>query len=176
MIKLEGVKVILKTLEREHCEKLWQEYEPELPISTEPLNPGLSIEGAARWFETIQNEQGRSQIYLGIFTQLGDLVGDIQLAHIDWRNRSASLGISLTKKKHRGCGYGTDAINALVKFAFKELDLYRISARTLVHNKAARRVLENTGFTLEGTEREAVYISGRRWDRLFFGLLRNEIG
>ena len=33
---------------------------------------------------------------------------------------------------------------------------------------------EKTGFVQEGREREAVYGSNNRWDRLVFGLLRAE--
>ena len=175
MIKLEGNKVVLHTLEREHCRQLWQEYEPVLPVATEPLNPGLSIEGAETWFEEIQKTQGKSQVYLGIFANNGALIGDIQLANIDWRNRSASLGISITKKEQRGSGYGTDAVMVICKYAFDSLDLYRITARTLVHNTTARHVLENAGFIYEGCEREAVTIAGRRWDRLIFGLLMTDL-
>jgi RimJ/RimL family protein N-acetyltransferase len=174
MIELTGKYIALRTLEREHCRQLWQEYEPEEPVPTEPLQPGYSIEGADKWFEEIQNVQGKTQVYLGIFSNQGDLIGDIQLTNIDWRNRSASIGMSITKREHRGRGYGTDAVLLLVKYAFEALDLFRLSARTLVHNAAARRVLENADFQLEGCEREAVTIAGRRWDRLTFGLLRSD--
>ena len=175
MIELAGKNVKLRTLEREHCRYLWQEYEPEQPVATEPVNPGLSIESAETWFEEIQKTQGKTQVYLGIFLTNGDLIGDIQLAHIDWRNRSASLGISITKRENRGRGYGTDAVLTLIKYAFESLDLFRLSANTLVHNTGARQVLENASFKLEGCERESVTISGRRWDRLRFGLIRTDL-
>ena len=173
MIELVGKKVVLRALERAHCRRLWDDYEPEHP-ATESLNPGHSIEGADKWFEEIQSVQGKTQVYLGIFSLDGALIGDIQLANIDWRNRSASVGMSITKRENRGGGYGTDAVMVLVKYAYEDLDLVRLSARTLVHNTAARRVLENTGFILEGQEREVVTIAGRRYDRLTFGLLRSD--
>ncbi|TFG68230.1 MAG: N-acetyltransferase [Anaerolineales bacterium] len=175
MIELVGKNIRLRTLEREHCRQLWQEYEPEQPVATEPTNPGYSVEGAELWFEDMQKAQGKTQVYLGIFLTDGILTGDIQLANIDWRHRTASLGISITKREHRGRGYATDAVLVLVKYAFEELDLFRLTARTLEHNTAARKVLENTGFIQEGCERQAVTIAGRRWDRLVFGLLRSDL-
>lgn len=175
MIQLNGEKIVLQTLERDDCRQLWIDYEPEQPVTTEPLNPGLSIEGSDKWFEEIQASQGKTQLYLGIFWEDGTLIGDIQLANIDWRNRSANLGMSITKREHRGFGYGTDAVMTITKYAFESLDLARITARTLVHNAAAGRVLENAGFTLEGRERQAVTIEGQRWDRLTYGLLRSDL-
>jgi hypothetical protein len=69
VIELRGTKVTLRTLERADCRQLWDNYEP-----TEPLNPGLSSEGADRWFEEMQARQGREQLYLGIFDFEGRLL------------------------------------------------------------------------------------------------------
>jgi RimJ/RimL family protein N-acetyltransferase len=175
MIELRGEKVVLRTLERKDCRRLWEEYEPESPLPSEPLTPGLSAEGADKWFEEMQVKQGKEQVYLGIFTSGGELLGDIQLAHIDWRNRTATVGYGISRKQNRGKGYATDAVRVLARFAFEELDLYRLSVNTAAHNTAACRVLEKCGFVKEGCARLAVYCGGRRWDQLTYGLLRTEL-
>lgn len=174
MIELCGEKVVLRTLEREHCRELWEAYEPAEPMATEPLNPGLSVEGADAWFEEMQAKQGKEQVYLGVWTRDGRLIGDVQLAEIDWRHRTARMGLGIAREADRGWGYGLDATKALLGYAFEHLDLHRVSAATVSYNKAARRVLDKCGFVQEGQEREAVYCGGRRWDRLGYGLLRGE--
>ena len=174
MIELIGSKVSLRTLERAHCHILWEQYEPQQPIPTEPLNPGLSAEGAEKWFDEMQARQGREQVYLGVFTLSGDLIGDIQLANIDWRNRSASLGLGIAAQSQRGRGYGVDAALVILRYGFEQLDLCRVSASTLEYNLAAQRVLAKCGFAQEGCEREAIYCAGRRWNRLTYGLLRTD--
>jgi RimJ/RimL family protein N-acetyltransferase len=174
VIELHGEKVILHALEREHCCQLWQNYEPAEPLPTEPLNPGLSVEGADKWFEEMQARQGREQIYLGVFTQADQLVGDIQLANINWRDRAATIGLSIARQADRKQGYGTDATMTLLRFGFEHLDLYRVTAAIAEYNRGAQRILEKCGFVQEGRERQAIYIGGRRWDRLLFGLLRTE--
>lgn len=174
MIELRGKKVVLRTMEREHCRTLWEHYELEEPIPTEPVRPGHSLEGSDKWFEEIQEQQGKSQIYLGIFSPDGNLLGDIQLSEIDLRNRTASLGAGIARRRDRGKGYCTDAALVILQFGFEHLDLYRISAVTASNNTGAIRVLEKLGFTQEGCEREAIYWSNRRWDRLLFGILRAE--
>jgi RimJ/RimL family protein N-acetyltransferase len=173
MIELRGEKVVLRTLEREHCRELWEAYEPAEPLPTEPLNPGLSAEGADEWFEDMQAKQGKEQVYLGVFTLGGRLVGDIQLSNINWRHRTACVGLSIARKSDRGHGYGMDATVTLVRYAFHHLDLHRVSASIVSHNAAAQRVLERCGFVREGQEREAIYCGGRRYDRLRYGLLRS---
>ncbi len=124
--------------------------------------------------EEIQAKQGKEQLYLGIFTLEGRLVGDIQLAHIDWRQRTADIGAGIARRADRAQGYGFDATLVLLRYGFEELDLYRMTARTAECNTRAVRVLEKVGFVLEGREREAFYCAGRRWDRLLYGLLRHE--
>jgi RimJ/RimL family protein N-acetyltransferase len=174
VIELRGERTMLRTLEREHCRILWQQFEPTEPIPTEALNPGLSVEGADKWFEEMQARQGREQVYLGVFTPAGELIGDIQLASIDWRSRAASIGCGITRQAERGKGYGCDATLTLLRYGFEHLDLHRISAATAGYNAAAQHVLAKCGFTQEGCEREAIYCAGRRWDRLNYGLLRPE--
>lgn len=174
MIELRGDQVVLRTMERADCHELWEAYEPTEPLPTEPLNPGLSVEGADKWFEEIQAKQGKEQVYLGVFTLEARLVGDIQLAHIDWRHRTASIGLGIARGADRRCGLGTDATRTLLRYAFHHLDLYRVYAATVAYNAGAQRVLEKCGFVQEGREREAVYVSGKRWDRLCYGLLRPE--
>jgi RimJ/RimL family protein N-acetyltransferase len=174
VIELRGEHVVLRTMERAHCRELWEAYEPTEPLPTEPLNPGLSIEGADQWFEEIQAKQGKEQVYLGVFAPEGRLVGDIQLAHIDWRHRTASIGLGIARQADRGRGLGTDATRTLLRYAFHHLDLYRVYAATAAYNAGAQRMLEKCGFVQEGREREAVYVGGSRWDRLCYGLLRPE--
>ncbi|MDE0209690.1 MAG: GNAT family protein, partial [Boseongicola sp.] len=140
----------------------------------EPVRPGLSVEGSEKWFEEIQEKQENSQIYLGIFDDEGNIVGDIQLSGIDWMNRTASLGAGIARSKDRGKGYCTDAARVMLRFGFEHLDLQRISAATISNNAGAIRVLEKLGFSEEGREREAVYWSNQRWDRLMYGILKSE--
>jgi RimJ/RimL family protein N-acetyltransferase len=174
MIELTGKHVVLRPLERAHCRLLWERYEPEIQFPTEPLNVGASVEGAEEWFEDIQAKHGKTQVYVGIFTSAGDLVGEVQLANIDWRNRTANVGVGMTKREDRGKGYGTEACRLLIRHGFDQLDLVRVWSRTYEYNEAAQKLLQKLGFTLEGRERAAVYCSGKRWARLIYGLLRDE--
>ena len=174
MIELTGEKTILRTLERTHCRQLMESFEPVEPLPTERLRPGLSIERSDKWFEEMQARQEHEQLYLGIFTPKGELLGDIQLFDIDWRQRTAKLGFGLSRQQDRGKGYGTDASRTLLRYAFDHMDLWRVSAHTYEYNNAAQRCFEKLGFVQEGRERQVFFCGGRRWDRLRYGLLRTD--
>jgi len=174
MVEIRGERVVLKTLERGDCRQVWEQYEPAEPLPTEPPSAGRSVEGSDAWFDEIQAKQGREQVYLGIFLPEGQLLGDIQLANIDWRARTATLGGGISRRADRGSGYGTDAAHTILRYGFNELDLFRVEASMAEYNAPARRVLERLGFSEEGRRRQALYRGGRRWDRVMYGLLRSE--
>lgn len=105
----------------------------------------------------------------------GELLGEVQLANIDWRQRTATLGIGIMRRAQRGQGYGTDAARTLLRFGFEELDLTRVSATTAAYNLACQRLLDKCGFVREGCARQATYCAGQRWEQLHYGLLREEL-
>ena len=62
----------------------------------------------------------------------------------------------------------------MLRHAFRDLGLERVSANTLERNLAARRSLERSGFVLEGIERKAIYLGGQKYDRLHYAVLKEE--
>lgn len=84
------------------------------------------------------------------------------------------MGIGIGEREYWSKGYGTDAMNVILRFAFDELNLYRISLNVFEYNQRAIRSYEKVGFVVEGREREFLRRAGRRWDMIFMGLLREE--
>lgn len=162
MIELKGMLVVLRALEREDCRTLWGSFEHADP------------RGADAWFDEIQTKQEKEQIYLGIFSVAGDVIGDIQLANVNWRHRTATVGLGIARAEYRGQGFGSDALRTMVAYGFEHLDFFRIEATTLEHNAPARRFPKKCGFIEEGLERHAVYLASKRRDRIEFSLLRTD--
>ena len=73
-----------------------------------------------------------------------------------------------------GRGIATDAVRAVVDYAFAGFDLMRIEAYVFEWNPASCRVLEKAGFTLEGRLRKTVTKDGKTIDELLYGLVREE--
>ena len=174
MLKLQGEKIYLATLEKEHCRILWEAFEYDEKQLTEPLNIGHSITKADDWFDEIQRLQGNRNVRLGVFFPDGTVIGDVALQDIDWRNRSCSIGLGLQKIEHRSKGYGGEAVRLILEYGFNNLGLNRIWADTLESNIGAQKSLEKAHFRLEGRSRKAEYFAGRYFDKLHYGLLRDE--
>ena len=174
MIELRDKHVILRALEREHCRKLWDSTETNGTIPTEHVQPGLAAENADKWFDEIQTKQGQTGFDFGIFDLEENVAGHVQLHTIDWRDRSAEVGLGFARASDRGRGLGTSALQLITGYAFDHLGLHRLSANPVAHNKPAVRVLEKCGYHLEGTQRESFFFGGRWYDRVNYSILENE--
>lgn len=102
------------------------------------------------------------------------LIGVVALADLQWMHRTAMLGIAIGDPDYWGKGYGSDAIQLILGYAFRELDLYRVWMHTLGYNARAIRAYEKAGFVREGAQRRAIQREGRRFDLVYFGMLREE--
>ena len=66
----------------------------------------------------------------------------------------------------------TEAINAVVQYAFIDLDLSRIESACLADNKPSRGVLEKCGFKYEGVAQAYIQINGRWRTHVLYSALR----
>jgi ribosomal-protein-alanine N-acetyltransferase len=71
-------------------------------------------------------------------------------------------------------GYMTDAVKAVLPFAFTTLGLHRLEAACLPHNHPSQRVLEKAGFKREGMARRYLKINGIWQDHDLFALLQDD--
>ncbi len=102
------------------------------------------------------------------------VVGGIGLHGINWAQRESFVGIGLGQKEDWGKGYGTDAMRIILRYAFTELNLRRISLDVFEYNPRGVRSSEKAGVVIEGRQRGQVFREGRRWDDIYMGILREE--
>ena len=142
----------------------------------------LDTEPAVSWTEAqiatnIERQQSRDDCFgFGIRRQEDDaLIGRISLDGISWPHRSANIGgLVILDPDDRGQGYGREATEICLRFAFHELNLHRVALTVFAHNANAIRLYERLGFVHEGTHREFFERDGQRHDMLLYGLLRRE--
>ena len=102
------------------------------------------------------------------------LIGFVALFNLKWNNGACTLAIGIGEPDFRGKGYGTDALNLALGFAFRELNLHRVGLTVISYNARAIRAYERVGFVREGLRREAIHRDGRRYDEIVMGVLRRE--
>lgn len=102
------------------------------------------------------------------------LLGFINLQSPAWTHGEAFMGINLGERQDWGQGYGTDALKVLLRYAFTELNLHRVSLGVLADNTRAIRSYEKAGFVIEGHYRQSVRRDGRWQDVVSMGLLKTD--
>lgn len=102
------------------------------------------------------------------------LIGHIGLDGIQFTHGDAFLSIGVGERDFWGKGYGTDALRVLLRLAFTELNLGRLSLDVFEYNPRAIRSYEKAGFSVEGRMRGFLRREGTRWDLVFMGILRAE--
>jgi ribosomal-protein-alanine N-acetyltransferase len=124
--------------------------------------------------EIVELFESRSLFQWGIAELATDhVIGTCTLAGLSSAHRRAEVGFALARHAW-GQGYMTEAINALLTFAFETLDLHRIEADVDPRNHRSIAVLEHAGFRREGFLRERYHLAGEVQDAVFYGLLRSE--
>lgn len=102
------------------------------------------------------------------------LIGHTSLMHINHANGNAWVGIGMGDPDYRGRGYGTDTMRVVLRYAFQELNLHRVSLDAVAENLRAVRSYEKSGFVLEGRTRGTEYRDRVRGDLVTMGILRSE--
>jgi RimJ/RimL family protein N-acetyltransferase len=104
----------------------------------------------------------------------GRLIGATGLHLIDWVQRRAMTGMFLFPEEVRGKGYGTEAKNLLLDYAFGELGLHSIFSFTFGENRRSQQALERQGYRRGGVHRKAYLVKGEWVDGIYFDILREE--
>lgn len=167
-----GKKVILRAMELEDCELVREMFnDPEMEDLVVGWAFPLSSYSQKKWFENNYNTQNFRFI---IETKDDGAIGVATLLDIDWKNRMAQHGIKLAKKCIRHKGYGTDAVMAIMRYAFDELGLNRLNTSWFPENIPSKTMYMKCGWKEEGIRRNYIYKHGKYRDLVETGILASD--
>lgn len=165
--------------------KLLQEYDAEelftvMKGSKESLREWLpfidSNESAEDTLQFIRSSLKQFSANDGFQTAIvykGKIVGVIGFHHINWQNKSTSLGYWLSKD-YEGLGIMTKSVRKLLDHAFYDYKLKRIEIRAAIANKKSRAIPERLGMTLEGVSRQSEWLYDHFVDHAVYSILVEE--
>lgn len=88
-------------------------------------------------------------------------------------HRGTRLGIYIVDP-YRGKGYGSEAVNWALDWAFRFAGMHRVSLSCYGYNERAQRVYERLGFVKEGMLRDNLWFDRRWHDEVLYGMLEEE--
>jgi len=76
--------------------------------------------------------------------------------------------------EHHGHGYMIEALRKVIRFAFEDGNVFRMSTGCLTENHASERVMQRCGFVKEAERKSFAWHDGRMKDRVEYRLLKDE--
>ena len=173
-MRIVGTKVYLRAIEQADNSIL-------LELINDPETEGMV--GGSSWPVSVEeqemwqkNQVGRKDILRSMIVEkdTDETVGTVILSDVDQKNGAAQVHIKVLGR-HKGKGLGSDAINAIVRFALFELRLNCIYAEILSYNHVSVGLFEKCGFRKEGILRERVFKNGHYNDVFLYSILRKDV-
>ncbi|MFD2638131.1 GNAT family N-acetyltransferase [Piscibacillus salipiscarius] len=140
-------------------------------------NPSLdlySLEDTRSFVENNLTDSRSSKSYIILQKEEDKAIGITSLINIDYKNRNSECIIDIGEKDYWGQGYGSEALQILLNYAFLELNLHRVSLRVFSFNHKAIKLYKKLGFKEEGISRQCLFRNGKWEDIVHMGILHNE--
>ena len=123
--------------------------------------------------EIISTVFAAPNVFAVVLRETGRVVGTIGFIWIDDEHNCAEIGYSLAQE-YWGRGLMTEALRAMLEFAFVRLHLNRVEAMFDVRNRASGRVMEKCGMRREGLLRQKLYNKGEYVDVEIWAILARD--
>jgi len=171
-----GERITLGPVKKEYIESYLKWFnDPEITQYLSMFRP-LTRMMEEDWIENLKNREDTIAFAI-IIPDENDgekLIGNCGLHAIDWKNRVAEVGITIGEKEYQSKGYGTEAMEMLLDYGFKTVNLNRIQLRVYEFNNRAINSYNKIGFVKEGRMRQALFIKGEYHDIIFMSILQEE--
>ena len=126
-----------------------------------------------KWLDGVERDHDGFALAIRLLYS-DDMIGYVDISGIQWTHGCGWLAVGIGNPAHRNKGFGTEAMDLTLRFAFHELNLHRLQLTVFGYNEAAIRLYERIGFTKEGAFREYLLRDGKRYDMLIYGMLASD--
>lgn len=165
-LSTQRLRLIAGTLDHAEAEVHERDCLPQLLYAQVPENwpPPLNDDASMQWFLRYLRENpdtnGWTMWYFilpGRSDRPSLVIGNGGFKGKPTIDGTVEVGYSIMKEHQRN-GYCTEAVEALIGWAFEHSEVVRVIAETLPHLSPSIRVLEKTGFTCagKGSEEDAI--------------------
>lgn len=171
---MRGEKILLRAMESSDADWLyqWENTSQLWPLSN-TLIP-YSREYLMQFVESARNDiyidrQVRLMICL---LDSGSIVGAIDLFEFDPHHRRAGIGI-LVDDKYRRNGIASEALDIIIKHAFRRIGMKQLFCNILESNKASIALFRSKGFSRCATKKDWLWINGEYHNEIMFQLIND---
>lgn len=161
----ESENLIYRPIEKEDSTKIveWRNnpqinqffYDPQIITITQHL----------KWFEKYQNNPTRYD-YMIIIRNSNKKIGIVGLQNIDYDKKSAEVAYMIGETTEQRKGYASEAINAVLQFAYKTFHIKKEIAVIHKNNMASSQMIQHIGFCYERKQDDTFDIYKRETNKI----------
>lgn len=171
-LRVRGKKVFLRYVTLDDFEEMRILFEESRKFYKGLIDTPDTIEKFKAYVE--RNDHEANECFVICRKPDGVIVGAINLSQIFRKAfQNTYLGYSLGVK-YVGNGYMTEAVNLILRFAFRDLKLHRVEANVQPENAPSIAVLRRCGFTKEGFSPKYLKIAGKWRDHERFAIIKED--
>lgn len=122
-----------------------------------------------KWLEN----KNSKQMNLIVYSNSDEKIGYLSFKFTNEVSRIGHIGIKL-EKNFRGQGFASDALRTLCTYIFMKFNVHKLKTHIVEYNHSSLGLFEKCGWTKEGIARAEVYMNGKYYDNVQFGLLNQE--
>lgn len=173
---LESERLILRKVRREDADAYYRHLGSSAAVTRCMLfDPHKDISESVTSIEKTLRRYDEGHSYRWAICQKGEdeLIGVVDLLRFDETDCSCSFAYMLSEA-HWGKGYGTEVLNTVFDFAFRELDVEEIRADHFVENPASGRCMEKAGMMRTGVETGKYWKNGVSHDAVSYKITKED--
>jgi [ribosomal protein S5]-alanine N-acetyltransferase len=104
----------------------------------------------------------------------GRIIGKLGFHTWHLEHQRAEVGYAVHEDTDKNRGFMKEALKAVIRYGFEEMQLNRIEASVGTQNEPSLKLMKHFGFTMEGIMRSHYYRNGKMEDSAWFSLLKTE--
>ncbi|NMB40672.1 MAG: GNAT family N-acetyltransferase [Firmicutes bacterium] len=145
------------------------------PVVRKTLNFSYPISEVAtkQWLSKVALDSSRKD-FIVCLKENDNPIGYGGFLNIDPKNSKAETYLGIGEISYWGQGYGREAMQILLNYAFTELGLNKVYSYSWSENKGMINLNKSLGFKIEGKLEQDVFSHGEYRDRVVMGLLKKD--
>ncbi|APD08173.1 diamine N-acetyltransferase [Flavobacteriaceae bacterium UJ101] len=109
-----------------------------------------------------------------VLKEKNEAIGFVDLFDLDVKNSRAAIGILIGESQNKNKGYASEAIQLIVDYAFKILNLNQLYADVIESNTISKRLFEKNGFIKTMVKKNWVQLNRQFLDVSLYQLFNND--
>jgi len=167
-----GEHVILRAFERDDADRCYRWMNDPNIVRTLKTRYPIAFQNEVEWLERAMNPTANDRHFAIERKDDRSHVGNASIHDIEWVSRTGWFGLFIGEPAAWNRGFGGDAIQTLVRFAFDEMNLVKLRINVFDYNERAKHILVGQGFVQEGKLQRDFYRDGAYHDIVILSKFR----